>query len=233
MPLTFRKRPLTPQRVTKMIFKTIAALIIITTCAILFFRIFSMGVPSNFKKFLYTEEAVAAKEKNPDFLVKTFTPLDTIDEKGYYSLSDAAFCPGAGEVQFVFRYNTRSTVNALKDAYRLDKLPDGELFIFILHDDCGNTYTSYRYASASRTMNEFRRVIFDGVSFENVHAFTVDIYYRLDVSDESPMGATFTLWNEKLPFDESRPAKVKPSTLSLRATPDYENHLTKKEEMTE
>ena len=208
------------------VFKWLAILIIVGVYAILFFRMYFFKVPSKFTEFVWTDEALAAYRSDESFELVTQEPYESIDDDGYYQISDVWLCRAAGELQLTVRYNSRSTINTLMDKYMLAERPTGETFVYMLRDQNGKTYTDYRFASETRPMNEFRRLIFDGVDFTGVTTLYLDVYYGNDVSDLAPMNVTFIVYeNDRTEFVEKF-KEPSPTKLKLSDSPAYINNLS-------
>jgi len=210
-------------KILKVFFKAVGALIVIFVFGIMTLRSYFATVPKNFSVLTSTDElSEAYASYGADLEVFGQNPLEGQDDNGYYHLTDnVMFCPNAGEIQMTIRYNSRNTINVLMEKYHLTERPTGETFVYILRDDKGNEYTSYRYVAAQRPMNEFRRIIFDGVDFTDVETFYLDVYYGEDVSEESPMSWTFVC------YDASRgkfPIASKTVELALSKNPSYINN---------
>ena len=163
--------------------KAIGILIIVSVFATIFIRLQLWKTPKEFRDFAWTDEALAKYSENGGLTVGLQEPYTEFDENGYYHISDVSFAPDAGEIQLTVRYNSRSTINKLMEVYGLTERPTGEVFVYILQDDDGNQYTSYRFAARSKPLSDFRRIIFDGVDFEGVENLYLYVYYGEDVRE--------------------------------------------------
>ncbi len=209
------KKRFTLKKIIRFIFKTIAAVIIGGTFALLFGRMFLMGIPGAFKGFTWTDAALDAFD-NGSFAVELQDVYEPFANKGIYHVSNAAlvrldYTPSkmpdtdfadtyadyayklkegaakeSGEFQFTVRYNNRSTINRLMRIYSLTERPEGEAFVYILSDSNGKVYTEYTFAEGSKPMYEFRRVVFPDVDFTGVKAFYLEVFYIEDVRRPKP-----------------------------------------------
>ena len=180
------KKRFSVKKITKFIFSLVSAVIIISVFALIFIRIFLIGIPSDFSVITWTEDAVTLYGQGEfDYIAyplgETYGPSSSDRQNastaesgvnnipdGLYHVSNIALSEKNGEVQFTIRYNKRSTVNFLMEQYGLDERPEGELFVYRLTDSDGNVYTDYEYAQDSNIMQEYRRVIFKGVDLSGM-----------------------------------------------------------------
>lgn len=137
--------PVALQIIGKIIKYAFWALILFVN-VLLFWRLFSTGLPSDMKTIYVDgelEKAYAAwqadtSEDKGDFAIfqkywqkhnMTTTAKDEengiIGNYGYFGVADAAIFPTAGQVQFIFRYNF-STLDHLKEDYSLNFDPAKE-----------------------------------------------------------------------------------------------------------
>ena len=200
------KKPFTPGKIIKFFFKLIAAVIIIGTFVLIIGRGQLMKIPKAFSGITWTESIVDAYNKGELDAVYQ-TPYDSFDAKGYYHISDVVLSKSTNEVQLTVRYNKRSTINTLMEYYSLTERPTGEVFIYILSDDSGNTYTDYTFAAKSNNLYEFRRVIFSDVDLENAETLYLDVYYGEHVSNESKMYASFVAYDGELQVIHHTPSE--------------------------
>ncbi len=191
------KRRFTFPKILKFILKFIAAVIIIGTFALILGRGQLMKIPKNFSGITWTDSIVSAYNSGEIDIVYQ-QPYESFDKKGLYHISDVILSKSTNEVQLTVRYNSRNTINTLMEKYSISERPSGEAFIYILKDENGNTYTDYTFASESKPLYEFRRVIFSGVELADVETLYLDIYYIEHVSDKSPMHTSFIAYDGKL-----------------------------------
>ncbi len=209
-----RKR-FTPKKIIKFIFKSIAAVIIGGTFAILLGRMYLMGIPKDFKDITWTDAAIESYE-NGNFAVELQDVYEPFSDKGNYHVSNTALVrleythpklpkadfsatyvdyvnklrdgapKSSGELQFTVRYNNRSTINRLMRLYSLTECPENEVFVYILSDSNGRVYTEYEIAKGNKPMYDFRRVVFSDVDFTGVKAFYLEVFYIDDVRRPKP-----------------------------------------------
>ncbi len=242
------KKRFTPKKIIGFIFKFIAGVIIIGTFALIFGRSALMKIPKEYTGFTWTEDAVSAySEGSLDVLLHT--PYESFDDDGAFYVSDVTLSKATGEVQFTVRYNSRSTINELMSRYRLAERPKGEVFIYVLTDADGNTYTDYVFAAKSNPMYEFRRIIFKDVDLSGIYlteeekaisALTtapedlptpemttlyLDIYYGEDVSYNSLMSYNFVLYDYKYGSEAPEFDRVGSCKLTFSDAPYYVSHI--------
>lgn len=245
------KKKFSAKKIAKLIFKIIAGIIIVGTFALIFGRIWLMEVPGSFTGFTWTEAAIEA-HRNGELDVVLQTPSDSYDTDGSFNISNVALSKATGEVQFTVRYNSRSTVNTLMERYSLAERPSGEIFVYVLSDNHGNVYTDYVFASHSRPLYEFRRVIFRGVDLDGIYltdeqrayrdsidrsdetavlptpdisTLYLTIYYGEDVSDKSLMKYSYVLYDSTLGTDNPVYDSAGTTDLIFRDAPVYISKL--------
>ncbi|MBE6606339.1 MAG: hypothetical protein E7635_04810 [Ruminococcaceae bacterium] len=145
-------------------------------------------------KYAWTNNAIKTYEQTTDFTLMTQNLSKTIDDNGYFSISNYVYIPEINEVQFTVRYNN-STVDTLENFYT-DVSDIGETFVFTLTDNNGNVYDSYKYLSKSNLIYNFRRLVFEGVDLSNAGTLYLNVYYINDVSKSSKIYTSFQLYNE-------------------------------------
>lgn len=188
-------------------------LFIVGIFALIFLRLNLLKTPKKFQDFAWTDEAVAEYQTSGKLTVGFQEPYTEYDEDGYYHISDVSFATSIGEIQLTVRYNSRSTINTLMNKYGLTERPTGETFVYILTDDDGNEYTSYRFSAAEKPLSEFRRIIFDGVDFSTTDNLYLHVYYGNDVRDTSSMYAVFTVYESDRWIEEK---DLTPSDLTYK-----------------
>ncbi len=198
------KKRFTLKKIINFIFKLTAFLIIAGTFILLLGRMVLMQPPEAFTGLTFTEGVFEAYDEGK-LSAELYTPDDRFDDgvkidgklfKGRYHISNVAISHTTNEVQFTFRYNSRSTINTLMTLYSLTERPTGEVFVFTLTDNNGRTYTDYTYTSVSRLLYEFRRIIFEDVDLTDIKNLYLNVYYVNDVSSSSSMSYTFELYEK-------------------------------------
>jgi len=143
LPENVQKAPL-PICIFGKIIKYTFIAVILAINALLIWRMFSTGLPSDMKTIFadtelleayYAYEADTSEDKGPFAIFQEYClnrPL-TIDEEdeetgqkdnyGYFGFVDQAIFPTANQVQVIFRYNL-STLEHLKEDYSLEFTPD-------------------------------------------------------------------------------------------------------------
>ena len=228
------KKRFTPKKIILFIFRLIAFIIIAGTFVLIIGRIQLMKVPGSMKGLTWTDSIVEAFD-NGELSVELHTPAESYDNgvkingkyiKGRYNISEVALSRSTDEVQFTFRYNSRSTINTLMELYGLTERPSGEVFVFKLRDNNGNAYSDYSFAAASRPLYEFRRVIFGGVDLANVEKLYLDVYYGEDVASDGLMNHTFTLYDSEKENLIPEYKKADKTKLSFMEAPAYMNEIS-------
>lgn len=176
------------------IIKFIFVLLIIAVYTLLFGRMFLARYTGSMAKYAWTNNAIKTYEQTTDFTLMTQNLSKTIDDNGYFSISNYVYIPEINEVQFTVRYNN-STVDTLENFYT-DVSDIGETFVFTLTDNNGNVYDSYKYLSKSNLIYNFRRLVFEGVDLSNAGTLYLNVYYINDVSKSSKIYTSFQLYNE-------------------------------------
>ncbi len=188
----------------KNIFKLIAVLIIITVYTLLLGRMYLAKDRGVMNKYSPTDNYLANADSAPELLTQNLTY--TMDEAGYYRVSNLVFIPEIGELQINVRYNN-STLDALSEHYE-DVSYSGEPFTYELTDNNGNTYAPSAYIATSNLIYNFRKLVFDNVNFEAAERLYLDVKYVGDESDGSPMHVRFTVYNSE---EASIPSDLKSS----------------------
>ena len=225
------KKRFTPGKIIGFFFKLIAFIIIAGTFALLLGRMALMKIPKSFTGITVTPDIASAYEDGT-LSAELFRPRDSFDDgvkingevvKGRYHISNVALSHTTNEVQFTFRYNSRSTINTLMELYGLTERPAGEVFVFTLTDNNGITYYDYVFAAKSRLLYEFRRVIFEGVDLTDVTTLYLNVYYGDDVSGTGLMNHTFVMYEKDQggEFIDPEYQKLHPSKLTFRDAPAY------------
>lgn len=225
-------------KVIKKTFFYTLRIIAVLVFGLLFWRIFSSGDTKLAKSFLWNESAIASYKENADeFSAFYYKRPDNYTKLGEFQASNVYFVPSTGQFQITVRYNN-STLKKLAEDYSLDEIPSGEVFVFTLSDNLGNVYTSYEYASDSKKLYNYRRVVFDNVDmnakktveedgkqvekvFEELY---INVYYIEDVLYSTPYGK-MTVYDTKHyhePIDLSKyPIKDNKPSKELTQPPSY------------
>lgn len=139
---------------------------------------------------------------------------------GYFCIPRVDIIPAANQIQIVFRYNN-STIQALKDDYGVDPLPDRREDLYdvslVLNTDLTpdiesdnanggpESVRSTRYfpskvytVSDEKNMYNYRKYVFENVSLDELSlALFVDIYYIDDVDYDKTSYGTVCIWEYK------------------------------------
>lgn len=194
---------ITPWKVIKKTFKILVKIFAVLFMAALLYRIFLTGDTAFSKKFLWTESSISAYNKSPEeFKSYYYKRPNNMTEDGKFSASNIYFTPSISQFQITIRYND-STLRKLADEYKLEKIPDGEVFVFTLSDNLGNIYTEYKYTEDTKSLYNYRRVVFDGIDMNSIKTteeedgktkeekfseLYINIYFTEDVVLSKPYG---------------------------------------------
>ena len=216
----YATKKLTFGKIFKKTFVFLLKLLAVLVFALLFWRIFLTGETEFSKTFFWNETAVNEYTENKDnFSVFYYKRKDNLSNDGKFSASNVYYAPSIGQFQITIRYNN-STLEALAREYSLEKIPSGEVFVYTLSDNLGNTYTEYTTASDKKNMYNYRKVIFDGIDMNATKTETKDgktselkfeelyinVYYAEDVDLSKPY-SKMTVYDSKYfhePFDLSK-----------------------------
>ena len=117
---------------------------------------------------------------------------------GMLQVSNFLYYETSEQVVITVRYN-REAVKTLKSLYKTDTLPS-EPFFFTL-DDGKSFYDSYSYTCDSRFTYTYRRLIFNGVSLDDIEKLSLNVYYSDDVSQSAPLDF-FLIYHKSTPLTE-------------------------------
>ncbi len=194
----------------KFIVRAFFILLIILVYLLLFGRMALAKERGIMKKYITDAEGAG--------LVLNTQKLDeNIDEDGKYYISRPTICFEESRLEITARYNN-SVFDTLRAAYG-DVPTVGETFVFMLSDDSGNVYDSYRYAESSNMIYNFRRVIFDDIDYKAANKLYLTVFYIDDATDSSPMTVSFKVYDadSELLKDDSKTADY----TALKNSPVY------------
>lgn len=177
-------RPEKPKlvRVIGKIFKIAVLCFVVGIILLVTVRLIRSYSPRSMKEMVWNGSALEAYLTDSDnFEVRYYSSTDSFSDDNMFSISQITYIPSIGQYQATVRYNKR-VLNYLRADYGIDELPEGEVYVFMLRDNHGNVYKDYEYTSVSRSDYEYRHVIFDGVSMDDVTFLTLEAYYIGDVS---------------------------------------------------
>ncbi len=166
---------------------------VIAVYALFFYRIQTSKPPSDMRNWSWTHTAAAVYNQNPDgFLVYSQSQEQDISEfktqEGYrfvFQTSYILYSPTSNQFQVTARYN-ESMKDPLAAQFGLAELPK-EWFTYALRDGDGNLYYVSDYATATRNVNHFRRLIFSGVPMASVDELTLLVCYSGQVNFQNPI----------------------------------------------
>ena len=178
--------------------------IIIAINAIMLWRIFFSGDPSEIKPLVANEKLVSVyNEKGNDLVLKT-QKQKALAESGRFSVTDCVFIPEADQIQITVRYNN-STLRRLAEDFELSTAPEkkDELFDITVvkttdltpENDEDNLkrenlkeerfYPAGEPKTAYTSLYTYKKFIFDNIEWEDAVGLFLDIYYvgDMDYSD--------------------------------------------------
>jgi len=181
--------------------------------ALMFFRLIQSKPPKSMTQLTWNEELVSLYAENTEKGVQTemkyILSSDSFSDDGMFSVYTIIYIPELQQIQFTVRYNNR-TLNYLEQDYPDAKDQAGELYRFLLRDDHGTKYTEYSYTQDEKMGYTYRRLIFSGVSFTDVSAMYVDVYYAGDFDIENP--ARHTMYVYRYDFAQNKLIDFKPQS---------------------
>lgn len=175
----------------KNILKFIAVLIIIAVYALLFGRMYLAKDRGVMARYSPTEEYVLQRDDSTEILTQHIQT--SMDEMGYYNISNLVFIPEINELQINVRYNN-STLKELKNHHPEYTL-SSEPFVYTLVDDNGNKYELDSYIPKSNLIYNFRKLVFKNIDFESVQELHLEIAFAGD-QENSPMNARFPIYDK-------------------------------------
>lgn len=201
----------------------------------LMFRIFIQSDTKIAKTFIWTEDTVAAYEKDPEafqaltqdnsyvyydpdteetfeYAYSTYSGDDESHlHEGQFHTSQFVYVPSSKELQITLRYN-REGIEELLNTYGLEKVPTGELFCFALTDGV-HYYTDYTFLTDSRFTYQYRRLSFSGIDLEGVNQMWLEIYYVGDVHKSAPY-ESMTVYLSDIPLESYKLKKALPAKVT-------------------
>ena len=237
-------------KIVTTVFKAVGITLIIAVYAILMYRIWAQKEPSAAKKYLWTENAIAAAQslsgegKELEILTQTPRNYEYHDEEtgqttiirrdeyytdgsaidGNYKVSYFNYTPRAGQVQLSFRYN-RAVLPYLMEDYGVSVLPEYP-FVFALMTADGTLYTDYDFIAVKRGLHTYRRLVFEGLptSTETLGPLLyLNVYADVAYGsrvDLSKPYISMVIYDENLPTDVQK-EKVPSKPAKLEAAPDF------------
>lgn len=146
----------------KQALKLLGALFVITIVAILGYRLSTgLSVPNNTKKLVWTDNLIAAYEKNNNLAVYVQTPEENYEEDGAFSIHSFKFIPEINQVQLTIKYNV-STNKFLAGEFPDDEIDDFP-FVFALRDNTGKIYNDFKYTYYKKGLYTYARLVYDNV----------------------------------------------------------------------
>ncbi len=182
------------------------------------------NIPIKENEYSYTYSPFS--EREVIHTIEGSTQTKTISFRGVYKVSGPMYIEETKQFILTFRVN-RTANEALKELYSLDTKPSGDIYIFTLEDNKGNTYTDYDYVTFSENSYYYYRIVFNGIEYpffknyldvkkDDILELKLNIFYKELYNTQSPVD-TMTVGNnlitpDKFDLDDALPAK-KPSDL--------------------
>ena len=153
--------------------------------AFLVIRMFTSKPPASMKKLIWNENLLSVyTSTDGQTEILTVVSSESFSTDRMFSVYSIYYIPEAGQLQFTVRYNNRA-LNYLEEDFPGAKETEGEIYGFRLRDNFGNEITGYSYTEKERFGYTFRRLIFEGVSLDDVSAMYVDVYYTGDENKQT------------------------------------------------
>ncbi len=144
---------------------------------LLLLRLFSSGDTALAKTYIWTEDAIAAAETESLRVKEIVVPGEYSDGRRegehLFRIRAVFYTENTAELQATLRFND-SVERAADDEFGTR---EGERFLFVLRDNLGNLYPSYRYLSDEKNVLNYRRVVFSGIKTEEVTSFDLLVYH--------------------------------------------------------
>ena len=246
-----------------LIVKYIAIALIILIFAILIYRIASQKKMYN-EDFIWTNEALSVYKETGKLTVwvqemssyrvttkfdEEYNPIDSIefvyapysnpnpnlkneDFEGSFMIGYPMYIEETKQLIVTFRVN-RTAKKALMEHYSLDYEPTGDVYRFLLSDG-KNAYTDYEYITFSKNSYYYYRLVFNGVTYDNLTGYKdinqsqiteldLSVFFKYKFNENSPI-VTMTVANsycpiEEFDIDDALPAALTPD---LKASPEWE-----------
>lgn len=185
------KQILIKKLTVKNILKLIAVLIIITVYTLLLGRMYLAKDRGVMDRYSPTEEFLSNCDENTEILTQNLEY--TMDENGYYRISNPVFIPGINELQINVRYNN-STLDVINELYP-EASYKGEPFVYELADSNGNRYSLDSYIAQENIIYNFRKLVFKNVDFDLAERLYLDVSFVGESADDPKMSVRFTVYN--------------------------------------
>ncbi|MBQ8746853.1 MAG: hypothetical protein IJZ08_03190 [Clostridia bacterium] len=149
--------------------KHIITFIVFLLCGLFIFRCCIAGDQSVLKSLTVTDTLREAYAWNPDLEMLTHEMPFELSEDGYLSGYALVMIPSIAETQITLRYND--------SIFSYNDLPEDATFTYRLTDSVtGAEVVGEVLASQDKWMYNYRRVIFDGLSWTEENNLTVSLW---------------------------------------------------------
>ncbi len=149
--------------------KYILTFIVFFLCGLFIFRCCIAADQSVLKQLTVTDSLREAYAADPDLEMLTHEMPFEISEDGYLSGYALVMIPSIEQTQITLRYND--------SIYSYNELPEDAHFTYRLTDsETGEEVIGEVLASQDKWMYNYRRVVFDGLSWTQENNLTVSLY---------------------------------------------------------
>ena len=149
--------------------KYILTFIVFFLCGLFIFRCCIAADQSVLKQLTVTDSLREAYAADPDLEMLTHEMPFEISEDGYLSGYALVMIPSIEQTQITLRYND--------SIYSYNELPEDAYFTYRLTDsETGEEVIGKVLASQDKWMYNYRRVVFDGLSWTQENNLTVSLY---------------------------------------------------------
>ena len=129
--------------------------------------------------FVWTPEALTAYREAPEeFDIYKLEVMTNYTRDGRFFVVNTRYAENISQIQFTVKFNN-STLRAIEEDYAIPSVSADD-FYYVLSDNLGNCYTSYRYLIDTDARHCYRRLVFDDVSLIGIDTLTVQIYHGGD-----------------------------------------------------
>lgn len=172
------------------IMKYVFVAMIVAVFLLFFFRCSLMQFPSQASNLLPSEAMKDLYDKTGSLTVLTQTYIDNLPTKdGRLTTYAMRYCPDTGDLMITIRYNV-SILNELAEEYELKSVDKKqEYFVYSLFDSNGVRTMPSETDSFEKSIYQYRRFRFEGISLENVRDLAVCLHYVGDDTEPSAVSA--------------------------------------------
>lgn len=180
-------------RVFGKIMKYVFIAMIAAVFLLFFFRCSLMQFPSQASELLPSDAMKEYYDQNGSLTILTQAYIDNLPTKdGRLTTYAMRYCPETGDLMITVRYNV-SILTELAEEYGLASVDKKqEYFTYSLFDSNGARTMPAETDSFSKSIYQYRRFRFEGISLENVRDLAVCLHYVGDHTEPSAVSAFAT-----------------------------------------